>query len=103
MKAVLIATVDISLTAREWELYSRMEGSELVAEYLSNAATEAINSAHKVYVETKDESQAIASAWKIWSSVSGKYSKFGAADTEPRYHFDWLMNRLFYIPIGIGY
>ena len=95
--------VKVSLTANEWELYSSMTGIGAVARKLSSAATKGINEAHKVYAATKDKQAAVKAAWGIWSPVSYEFSKFGASDTEPRYHFDSLLIKLFCKPLGLEY
>lgn len=95
--------VKVALTAQEWELYSSMTGIGAVARKLNSAANKGINEAHKVYAATKDKEAALLAAWNAWEPVSRSFSKFGANDTEPRYHFDYLLTKLFCKPHGISY
>ena len=95
--------VKVTLTASEWELYSSVTGAGAVARKLNTAASKAINAAHKVYVTTNDKEAALMAAWDAWEPVSRSFSKFGANDSEPRRHFDYLLTKLFCKPHGISY
>ena len=103
MVTSITCKVSVSMTAYEWELYTSMKGVGDVATKLSSAASKAINEAHKVYAATNDKEAASKAALGIWDSVSRNFSNFGANDTEPRYHFESLMVKLFYKPHNIEY
>lgn len=103
MKTEMTCKVKVSLSANDWELYSSSVGVGVVARKLSVGAAKAINAAHKEYATTKNKGAAINAAWCIWDTVSREFSKFGATDTEPRWHFKDLLNRLFYKPHGLEY
>ena len=95
--------ISVALTASEWELYSSMTGSAGAARKLNTAASKALNEAHKIYAETKDQREAVKAAWAIWGAKSMELRKFGSYDSEPRYHFDDLITRLFCAPNGLSY
>jgi hypothetical protein len=103
MKTEIVCKVKVSGSANDWELYSSVTGVGAAARKLSAAATKAINAAHKEYATTKNKGAAINAAWCIWDTTSREFSKFGANDTEPRWHFQDLLNRLFCKPHNISY
>ena len=77
-------TVNINLSADEWELYTAsMDCTEAAAE-LNKAMTEAINSS-----ETADE------AYKKLKGTFSKLGKFGASDSEPLYHMNDILHKVY--------
>lgn len=75
--------VTVEHSPEEWELYSGMEGVEVAAHWLNVAASQALSCG--------DPEQ----AWKIWNGEVVKWAKYGASDTEPRWHFEHLFNKVY--------
>jgi hypothetical protein len=80
---VLVPNTDVKIkipvTAEGWELYGTKPGANTAAREIARALKAAIS------VATKTE------AVEIMSAVLRKYEKFGAMDTEPRWHVERLL------------
>lgn len=75
---------DISLTARDWELYCDMPGNDKAARAINNAFMEAVNDGCP-REEVREATYA----------VMAEYDSFGAQDTEPRATLEDLLDRVF--------
>jgi hypothetical protein len=66
-------TLQLSLTARDWDLYSSMPGVEDAAVQLNRLVEHAVNTSPRREVAAVRISEALV-----------KFDEFGATDTEPR-------------------
>lgn len=79
-----------NLTAREWELFSGMAGVASVAKSLNQATDNAIaliagaDSLTSLFEKAQE-------AKDYWMEAALEFADYGALDTEPRYHFSWLL------------
>lgn len=74
-----------NLTARGWQLYSDMKGSEVAADVLSAALSHEVNEARRALRDEPclSERKLAAKVRDRMNELLNKYAKFGAADTEP--------------------
>lgn len=85
---ILNRTVEVPETASEWELYSSMQGVEVVAkamtEALKDMLTEVLTKLEEGYQPSPAGYDRLMQRYMY--PVAEKYSKFGASDSEPCYH-----------------
>jgi hypothetical protein len=77
-------TIELSLTAEDWDLYSTKENVEGVANVLNQNLQHVVNSG----VGCTD-------AIRHMCKVMDQYAKYGAADTEPMRVLDDLINLIY--------
>lgn len=70
----------INKSAREWQLFSDMEGADAAAQALNDAA----NAFVQAFVESARE----------WYRVADQHDEFGAMDTEPRAEFAKIVRKV---------
>jgi hypothetical protein len=84
MGVTIKKTVEINLSADEWELYTvSMDCTEAAAE-LNKAMTEAINT-----------SDTAAEAYRKSEGTFSKLANFGASDSEPLYHMNSILHKVY--------
>lgn len=76
--------VTVDLSAREWELYLDMDGVDGVARALSADAS-------RILSACTNHAEACAQ----FDRVSVNYAEFGACDSEPRYAFFMLCDKVY--------
>lgn len=76
--------VAVKMTADEWELYTSMRGANIIAANL-NRKFEACVRKGLTASQTYDE----------MSKLMLEYGKYGASDSEPRYHLDCLIRKVY--------
>lgn len=77
-------TLQLNLTARDWDLYSTMPGVEDVAVQLNRLVEHAVNTSPRREVAAARISDALL-----------KFDEFGATDTEPRHVALAILKRCF--------
>ena len=91
-------TASVSLTGREWEIFSpevMVEGSDSMSLEEATARHEecvaALNAAASEALSCGDPNE----AWKIFGKVQRAWSYFGAEDSEPTWKFTRLMGKVY--------
>ena len=74
----------LDLTARDWQIFSTMEGADQVAENINRIFMEACNKGM-----SKEEVQ------NVMNRVMSHYMKYGTTDSEPRHVLSLLMSTVF--------
>jgi hypothetical protein len=77
--------INPELTARDWELYSSMAGSKGAARKLNKALKDAVNS----------KGSTPQSVVMAMHPVMRELANFGADDTEPRYHLQAIIQKVY--------
>ena len=83
---VIQTKAEVNLTARDWQLYTFMEGVDFVADELNRAATEALSCGDLV------------KGSQIFTAAQQKYFEFGAFDSEPSGVFRSLFTKVYREP-----
>jgi hypothetical protein len=81
---IKITGVTVNMTASDWELYTSMRGSNIIAANLNRKFERCVKNGM-----TANET------YSAMSKLMCKYGKFGAADSEPFYHLSVLMRKVF--------
>lgn len=76
-------TVEVNLTARDWELFTASMDCTKAAEALNIAATDALNTGDPI------------TASRMFSEAQNKWAFYGAADSEPSAMFRDLLREVF--------
>ena len=84
MPKLIITSVKVNMTAEDWELYIGRRGVAGAAAAINRAIEKSV----KLGLDRSDTETAV-------HVVMDKYEDLGAADTEPRYHLQELLNEVF--------
>ncbi len=80
---IKVKEVKVNMSADQWELYTSMRGANIIAANLNRKFERCVRnglSAEETY--------------NVMSKMMSKYGKFGASDSEPRYHLDCLIRKV---------
>lgn len=86
MKNRSVQTLNVSLSASDWELYVDVIGAEYAAHALSSAATDALHAAWDSFAIKNEISFTAACEFALrkWQKAARQFARWGANDSEPR-------------------
>ncbi len=87
----------------KWELYSSMPGWQAVSAELDSAMASALTGAEAEIAAGATLSRAALNALKLVGDTMRKYIEFGACDSEPLHHAEWLISKHFQKRYGIEF
>jgi len=85
MKITVQANIEIPTSRRSWELYD-MPGAGTAARELTSALRKAIKEVSKGATADK-------ALYDVWYPVARKNARFGATDSEPRWHAEEVLQK----------